>query len=111
MEFVAQSAATPLSFIGTASAGGKYLGLDNVSVIVAPNPWRLTAVSFVGKAFRFEIPPNPIREFVVEGRADFATGEWIPVANVEIRDQGDVREVIVQRDMDAPRQFYRVRIP
>ena len=110
LEFVADSAATPLTFIGTASAGGGYLGLDNVSVTVAPEPLRLTAVSFVGNALRFEIPPNPIRNFVVEGRISLTTGEWAPVPNAIIQDNGGVREVIIETDAGAPSQFYRVKI-
>jgi len=109
MEFIAESTATPLTFTGTASAGGAHLGLDNVSVIVSPEPLRLTAVSFAENELRFEIPPNPIQNFVVEGRADLTTGAWLPVPNFVIQDNGGIREVIIETDPDTPRQFYRVR--
>ena len=43
--FIATSSSTLLTLIGTGSAGGSYLGLDNIQVVAVPEPMPLSILA------------------------------------------------------------------
>ena len=51
--FTASSSSTPISIVGLSTAGGTYIGLDNVSVTAVP--WEIDALPVVGTTLIFAV--------------------------------------------------------
>jgi hypothetical protein len=110
MGFVAESTTTPLTFVGTGSAGGAYLGFDNVVVTLTPElQFYLTAVSIAGNNFRFRFADSPGGSYVVESRNDLTFGGWAAVPEAILTNAGGMVHVAVPIPASQPRQFYRVK--
>lgn len=111
MNFTAKSAFTPLTFIGTASAGGAFLGLDNVSVTAstAPETIHIASVALTGGDLRIAFVSTAGAGYLLESRDDLGTGAWIPVAGSERTGNGEELIFSLPVDPAIPHRFYRLR--
>ena len=110
MQFTAESLATSVTFIGTASAGGAYLGLDNVSVMPHEPELRISGVTRVGNNLQFSITTVAGRSYVLESRASLESGEWTTVTGTETTGTGETIQIIPPNPIVEAQQFYRVKM-
>jgi hypothetical protein len=112
LEFVADSPSTPLTLKGTTSAGGAYLGLDKISVVVAKEAevLRITAIEEVGGDLRLSFTSVAGREYVLQRSADVESSAWDLVPGTERSGTGAIIEVDLPGAWSEARQFYRVQM-
>ena len=116
LPFTATTSATRLALVGTASGGGAYLGLDEVSVVpaggVEPVPPLLSIQTHPGDANLVVIAftSEPGRTYVVETTGDVVAGPWTPVDGSERLGTGGMLSIPLPLAPDAEARFYRLRI-
>ena len=109
MEFVAESASTLLAFIGTASAGGAYLGIDNVSVMAHDPTLKMEGLEAMENSIRFRFPTVAGRTYSIESCENLEAGTWEIVPGTETTGTGSSVQITIPRLSSQPRQFYRVK--
>lgn len=116
LPFTATSAATRLAILGIDSAGGAYLGLDNISVIpaggVEPSPPLLSIQTPSGdsRLLRIAFPSEPGRSYVLESTADVVAGPWTTLAGSETVGSGGILSITQPIAPDAGARFFRLRV-
>ncbi|MFN0130173.1 MAG: choice-of-anchor R domain-containing protein [Verrucomicrobiales bacterium] len=111
LDFTAESSLTPLSITGTASAGGAYLGLDNVSVTQASasETLQVGSVTITGEELRIQFASVSGIRYALESREDLTSGEWRVVPGSE-RTATSTSLVLTEsvEPRAQPRRFFRV---
>jgi hypothetical protein len=116
LPFTATASATRLALVGTASGGGAYLGLDEVSVVPAggsaPVPPILSIQTHPGDANLVVIAftSEPGRRYVVETSEDVASGPWTSLAGTERLGTGGILSMPLPLAPDAEARFLRLRV-
>jgi hypothetical protein len=110
-DFTATTASTPLTFIGTSSAGGQYLGLDNVSVssggpeleIAIPdvNPENQVQLSFSSAAGK---------NYAIQTRDNLGSGTWTTLAGTERTGTGATIRLDLPFASNQHQRFYRLQV-
>ncbi|MCI0536188.1 MAG: DUF642 domain-containing protein [Verrucomicrobiales bacterium] len=110
MDFTATGTATPLTFTGTASAGGAYLGLDNVAVTVATDEeeLRIMTTEPLGGELRISFTSVTGRAYLIQRRSDLSSGAWEAMPGTEKLGTGGVIQINLLIDPNQPHQFFRV---
>lgn len=114
-DFVAESDSTLLRFTGLTSAGGQYLGLDNISVLpVTPAlpALRINVVEKLGADLRLRFSSASGKDYAIQSLTDLESGSWTTLAGSTNAGNGGTLEFIVTNAFSVPRRFYRVeRLP
>ncbi len=111
MNFTADSTSTPLTFRGTASAGGSYLGLDQVSVLAGNGSTGVSvaAAAVAGDSLQLSFTSVAGKAYLLESREELATGGWKTVPGTVSVGTGGTLEIQVPGVFDQPQSFFRVR--
>jgi hypothetical protein len=108
--FVADATNTPLSFTGTATKGGQYIGFDNVSVTPATGALLITSIathSATNLIIGFN--SNLGHSYAVQGSGDLATGAWATLSGTTNAGTGGTVFVALTNAISAKKQFYRIQ--
>ncbi|MBM3878450.1 MAG: DUF642 domain-containing protein [Verrucomicrobia bacterium] len=109
LDFTASSSTTPISILGTRSAGGGYLGLDNVSVVLQAFELRITSIETSGQELSLSFASVPGRTYLVQGRADFGSGTWETIPGTEQTGAGGILQVQLPLPAGQGHRFYRLQ--
>lgn len=111
MNFTATSAVTPLTFTGIASFGGKYIGLDNVSVVAgeASSELLFTSIAVSQGELVLGFATVAGTRYSLESSADLTPGSWQTLEGSERSGTGNSLSISVPIDSLAPHRFFRLR--
>ncbi|MHC1769637.1 MAG: DUF642 domain-containing protein [Verrucomicrobiia bacterium] len=109
--FSADSGATTIGISGLRAGGGVFLGLDNVSVVLALDRASLNveAIRTSNSELRIQFPAISGRKYALESRADFGSGTWLAVPATVIDNGDGTRQLTLPDVLSNARQFYRVK--
>ncbi len=114
MEFTPQSHATDLVLIGTTSAGGAYLALDNVSVVEVPGaeptePLSLDVPTISGPDMKLTFRSQAGRTYGIEARTGLDEGTWTTVPGLTAPGTGQKVQLVLSNAFGLQQSFYRLR--
>lgn len=112
LPFVAATASTRLTFRGVASAGGTFLGVDDVAVVPAdPEPVDLVITGVEQSQGQLILRFSSVagRTYQVETGTDVSGGGWTGVPGTERLGDGSELRVSWPLDTTEGQRFYRLR--
>jgi len=111
-DFTASSSSTPIEWVGRASEGGQYLGLDRVSVVRLGDEDRTLTVLVSRTAdsgLRLSFDSIAGRTYRIESKLELSEANWEPMPGKEAQGTGGTVELLVEGALSEPQRFYRVR--
>jgi hypothetical protein len=106
-DFIATSTATPLTIVGISTAGGQYIGVDNVSVQSIGAAFYITSIQRTNNTnvvlgFNTQAGSN----YAIQGRTDLVAGSWTTLPGTNTA-SGATLFWTLTNGFTAPREFFR----
>jgi hypothetical protein len=108
LEFTAQSSSTPLTIAGTATAGGHFIGLDNISVTPLAPQFQIATAARDGNNLLLSYNSDLNANYFIETRTNLTKGGWETLLNPRLVGTGGLLQVVLTNAFDLPRRFYRL---
>lgn len=108
--FEANSAATPLTFIGASTMGGQFIGLDNVSVTPGTPGFLITSVqSALGTNLVVGFNSQLGKTYALQSTFDLSSGAWTTLPGTTNAGTGATVLVALTNAIRGRAQFYRIQ--
>lgn len=108
LDFTAEAENTPLTFVGTFSGGGAFLGLDNVSALPLGPRVSIVSAEKVGNELRFTFATVAGIRYAVQSRGGWTSEGWETLADSTIVATGRSVRVVLAIPVAEAHRFFRV---